>query len=132
MSDLNDPRVFFAAERTLLAWNRTSLAFTLDRCGVPKTAAALSLNLTVTGGTDASGDLRVVPGGRPLPFASTINYGRGQVRANNAIVKLGALGDLQIWCDQQAGSNYFILDVNGYFAVPPPPIPTPTAVPTAG
>lgn len=25
MSDINDPRVFFAAERTLLAWNRTSL-----------------------------------------------------------------------------------------------------------
>ncbi len=26
MSDLNDPRVFFALERTCLAWNRTSLA----------------------------------------------------------------------------------------------------------
>lgn len=25
MSDLNDPRVFFAAERTLMAWNRTGL-----------------------------------------------------------------------------------------------------------
>lgn len=25
MSELNDPRVFFAAERTLLAWTRTSL-----------------------------------------------------------------------------------------------------------
>ncbi|TAJ76889.1 MAG: DUF202 domain-containing protein [Gallionellaceae bacterium] len=25
MSDLNDPRVFFAAGRTLFAWNRTSL-----------------------------------------------------------------------------------------------------------
>lgn len=28
MSDLNDPRVFFAAERTLLAWTRTSLTLT--------------------------------------------------------------------------------------------------------
>lgn len=26
MSDLNDPRVYFAAERTLLAWNRTAVA----------------------------------------------------------------------------------------------------------
>lgn len=39
MSDLNDPRVFFAAERTLLAWNRSSLAlmafgFVIERFGL--------------------------------------------------------------------------------------------------
>ena len=39
MSDLNDPRVFFAAERTLLAWTRTGLTlmafgFVIERFGL--------------------------------------------------------------------------------------------------
>jgi putative membrane protein len=39
MSDLNDPRVFFAAERTLMAWNRTGITlmafgFVLERFGL--------------------------------------------------------------------------------------------------
>ena len=39
MSDLNDPRVLFSAERTLLAWTRTSLTlmgfgFLIERFGL--------------------------------------------------------------------------------------------------
>jgi putative membrane protein len=39
VSELNDPRVLFAAERTLLAWNRTAcgliaLGFLIDRASL--------------------------------------------------------------------------------------------------
>ena len=70
--------------------------------------------MTVTQPTDA-GDLRLYPAGATPPLASAINYGAGQTRANNAVVKLGTAGGLEVLTDQGAGSVHFILDVNGYF-----------------
>jgi hypothetical protein len=70
--------------------------------------------VTITQPT-AAGDLRVYPGGSALPGASAINYGSGQSRANNAVVPLGALGDLAIHCDQVSGTVHLIIDTNGYF-----------------
>jgi uncharacterized repeat protein (TIGR01451 family) len=82
-------------------------------CGIPATAKALSLNVTVTQPT-GPGDLRLYPAGSPAPLVSTINWGAGQTRANNAVAALSPTG-LAVQCDQGSGSVHLILDVNGYF-----------------
>jgi uncharacterized repeat protein (TIGR03803 family) len=83
-------------------------------CGIPSTAKALSVNVTVTQST-AAGDLRLFAGGASLPMVSTVNYGTGQTRANNAVTSLGTTG-LSIRCDQPTGTTaQAIVDVNGYF-----------------
>jgi hypothetical protein len=83
-------------------------------CGVPSTAEAVSINVTATAPTQP-GDLRIYPEGSAPPLASAINYSAGQTRANNAVVKLGPNGGLEVLCGQAGGSVHFILDVNGYF-----------------
>jgi hypothetical protein len=84
-------------------------------CGIPVSAKAVSFNVTVTGST-AGGDLRIFPGGTPLVGVSTINYGVGKTRANNAVSALGASGNVSVRCDQPASTTVqMILDVNGYF-----------------
>jgi hypothetical protein len=84
-------------------------------CGVPVDAKALSLNVTATEGT-AFGDLVLYPGDQALPATSTINYGAGQTRANNAVVALGqdGLGSLDVRC-HSPGTVQLVVDVNGYF-----------------
>jgi hypothetical protein len=70
--------------------------------------------VTVTGPTSA-GDLRLFAGGS-LPLVSTINFGRGQTRANNAVASLSISGEIFVRDDQPAGDAVeLILDVNGYF-----------------
>jgi hypothetical protein len=83
-------------------------------CGIPPTAGALSVNLTVTQ-PSAAGDLRLYPGGTPLPVTSSINYAAGQTRANNATLLLGPGGTVSVRCVQATGTVQFLLDVNGYY-----------------
>ena len=74
------------------------------------------LNLAVVD-PDDFGDLRVYPAGGEAPLASAINFRPGIVRANNAIVPLGADGQISVQCDMAspAGSTHFFIDVYGYF-----------------
>jgi hypothetical protein len=92
-----------------------SRAFTLaGRCGVPASATAVAVNLTVTQAT-SQGNLRLYPAGGPAPSTSTLNYAAGQTRANNAVVGLSPGGALAIRCNQGSGTAHAILDVTGYF-----------------
>lgn len=83
------------------------------KCEIPSSARALSVNVTVTGGTEA-GDLRLRAPNVPPSDTSTINYGPGQTRANSATVGIDN-GELLIQVDQETGFVQVILDVNGYF-----------------
>jgi hypothetical protein len=84
------------------------------RCGIPSDAKSAFLNVTVTQAS-APGDLRLYPGGTPVPLASAINYRAGETRANNAATPLGSSGSLAVRCDQSSGNVQAIIDVTGYF-----------------
>ncbi len=90
--------------------------FTLtNTCGVPTTAKAISVNLTVTTAA-APGFVSLFPGDGIAPPTSNINFSTGQTRANNAVVLLATngAGTLAV-LNGAAGTVHFILDVNGYF-----------------
>ncbi len=87
-------------------------------CGIPATATAVAVNVTVTQPT-APGHLRFGPGGcTALPVTSTINFSAGQTRANNAILPLAVDGSGGLTAEAAllaGGGAHLILDVTGYF-----------------
>lgn len=86
------------------------------QCGVPSDALAAALNVTVVN-PSTPGDLRFSPAGAPPPGTSTINFSTGQVRANNAVVRLaGAPAGVTVQNSQGGGGTVdLVIDVNGYF-----------------
>jgi subtilisin family serine protease len=86
-------------------------------CGVPASARAVSVNITVVNPSGA-GHLTLYPGDQPAPTASTINFRAAQTQANNAILRLSVDGNGTLAIlPATAGSGPVdvILDVNGYF-----------------
>ena len=105
MGPYGRPALMAGADRT----------FTLaGQCGIPATARAVSVNVTVTA-PSATGNLRLYPAGMTSPGVSSINYAAGLTRGNNAIASLNTAGALTVRCVQAAGTVDLIVDVNGYF-----------------
>jgi Collagen triple helix repeat (20 copies) len=88
--------------------------FTLaGQCGIPPTAQAVSLNLTVTN-TEGAGFIMIYPQGAPQPLVSTLNYSEaGVTDANAAIAPLGASGAVTVIAG--VSGTDLIIDVNGYY-----------------
>ena len=81
-------------------------------CGIPSTASAYSLNVTVV--PDGSlFYLTVWPTGESQPLVSLLNSIDGRIKADAAIVPAGTGGAVSFYA---AGETDLVLDINGYFA----------------
>jgi hypothetical protein len=87
-------------------------------CGIPVSANAVSLNLTIVG-PNADGFFSLWPFGGSFPVVATINFVAGEPAiANGAIVPL-AVGTPDLYggygTATGAGTTHAVMDVTGYF-----------------
>ena len=84
-------------------------------CGIPSTAVAYSLNVTVAPMGHLS-YLTIWPTGQGQPVVSTLNSNDGRVKANAAIVPAGTpSGAVSVYV---TNSTHVIIDIDGYFQAP--------------
>lgn len=88
-----------------------NFALPQSNCGVPATAAAYSLNLTVIP-RGPLGYLTIWPAGETQPQVSTLNSPDHRVKANAAIVPAGAGGAVSVYA---SNTTDLVLDIDGYF-----------------
>jgi hypothetical protein len=83
--------------------------------GVPDTAIAVTANVTITSQT-CKGWLYLGPSVEAAPVSSTINFPKGDDRANGVTVALSPQGTLGVWFGAGGGNVInVIIDVTGYF-----------------
>ena len=88
-----------------------SFALPQGACGLPSSAQAYSLNLTVVP-HGPLGFVTIWPTGQTQPNVSTLNSYDGRIKANAAIVPAGTSGAVSVYASE---ATDVLLDVNGYF-----------------
>jgi hypothetical protein len=101
-----------AAGPIMQAGETRSFPVPASGCGVPATAGAYALNVTVVPDGPLS-FLTTWPTGSAQPFVSTLNSFDGSVVANAAIVPAGTDGAISVYVTDR---THVIIDINGYFA----------------
>jgi sugar lactone lactonase YvrE len=79
--------------------------------GIPPTATAYSLNVTVVP-PGPLGYVTIWPTGEGQPLVSTLNSLDGRIKANAAIVPAGTSGAVSVYANN---TTNVLLDINGYF-----------------
>jgi hypothetical protein len=105
-SDFGTPQMAALATR--------SFPIPLSYCGIPSSAQAYSVNVTVVPPSQLE-YLSLWPAGESMPTVSTLDDPGGGVLANAAIVPAGASGALDVFA---YNATDLIIDNNGYFAPP--------------
>ncbi len=80
--------------------------------GIPSNAQSVVLNITMVG-SSGPGYVTAYPAGEALPYASNVNVAAGGVRANTAVVKVGAGGRINLFVAETNAD--VIVDVLGSF-----------------
>jgi uncharacterized repeat protein (TIGR01451 family) len=92
-----------------------TVVLTGGACGIPVVAAAVSMNVTVTG-AGATGYLLLYAANQAPPSTNNLSFNAGQTRANNAIVGLVTDGSGMIKIRNNSSAPLDVLiDVNGFF-----------------
>ena len=99
------------------AGNTRDFAVPSAGCGIPATAHAYSLNVTVVPPAYL-GYLSAWPTGQNRPNVSTLNSWTGKIVANAALVPAGTNESVSVFVSDPSN---VILDINGYFGVPGSP-----------
>src|SRR5215212_9116973 len=92
-------------------------------CGVPLTATAVALNVTIVGATGA-GEVAVFPAGSPPPFVGMLAFRAGRSQAVLQMVGIGTGGQVSfrttIPPPPPSPKYQFVIDVSGYYLTIPP------------
>ncbi len=91
----------------------TAIRWFYGVCGIPSTARAVSVNVTVIPRAGTLGYFTMWPAGFGQPAVSTLNAIDGSITSNAAIVPLNSTGFLSYFATDRTD---VLIDVNGYFA----------------
>ena len=93
-----------------------SVTITGSPCGIPASASAVSLNITVFDIVGATGNAVFQVGPASPPTMAWLNYPASETQRSNAgVLPLSGAGEIFVEVLQGGGSVDFTVDINGYY-----------------